>query len=223
MIARPPYDPELQAALELRPSLPPISAEHLAMFRAIEVNDPIEGVISGRSVVVEDHMVSVADGAQIVVSVIRRADHRRTDGAAVYKIHGGGMMLGDRWAGADSMVSWVEEYDAVVATVEYRLAPEFPAPTPVEDCYAGLEWFASHSDELGFDASRIMVAGASAGGGLAAGTVLLARDRRGPHIAAQLLMCPMIDDRDDTISTKQFENIGIWDRNANRFGWASLL
>jgi acetyl esterase/lipase len=133
------------------------------------------------------------------------------------------MIMGDRWVGAEAIADWVERYDVVGATVEYRLAPEFPDPVPVEDCYAGLVWFAGKSDELGFDADRILLTGGSAGGGLAAGVALLARDRGTPPIAAQLLDCPMLDDRDSTLSTLQFADIGVWDREANVYGWSSLL
>ncbi|MDO9396463.1 MAG: alpha/beta hydrolase fold domain-containing protein, partial [Herbiconiux sp.] len=73
------------------------------------------------------------------------------------------------------------------------------------------------------DPARIMVAGSSAGGGLCAATVLRARDQGGPPVAAQLLLSPMLDDRDRSVSTLQFDGTGGWDRQANRFGWASLL
>ncbi|WP_370591495.1 alpha/beta hydrolase fold domain-containing protein [Saccharopolyspora montiporae] len=111
----------------------------------------------------------------------------------------------------------------MAVTVEYRLAPEFPDPYPVEDCYAGLQWTAEHAAELGIDADNLIIAGASAGGGLAAGTALLARDRNGPALAGQVLICPMLDDRDWTVSTAQYENVGLWGRESNRTGWDALL
>ncbi|MCU1529287.1 MAG: lipase [Frondihabitans sp.] len=222
-IVRPPYDPELQAALELMPAMPAITTEMLPAARASLVAPPIESVIADRPITYTDYVVPGYDGGEIVVSVLKRADHTRADGAAVFFIHGGGMIVGDRWIGAEALVNWVEKYDVVAATVEYRLAPEFPDPVPVEDCYAGLTWFAEHSDALGFRSSRILITGGSAGGGLAAGVGLLARDRSGPHLAAQVLDCPMLDDRDETLSTRQFSGIGIWDREANVFGWSSLL
>ena len=94
-----------------------------------------------------------------------------------------------------------------VVSVEYRLAPETPHPGPVEDCYAGLLWTVEHADELGVDPERIVVVGGSAGGGLAAALALLARDRGGPALAGQLLMCPMLDDRNDTPSAHQMAGL----------------
>ncbi|GAA3127763.1 hypothetical protein GCM10020255_000490 [Rhodococcus baikonurensis] len=90
----------------------------------------------------------------------------------VYSIHGGGMIRADRYVGAGQLAEWVEAFNIVAVSVEYRLAPENPHPAPVEDCYAGLVWVAEHADELGVDAERILVHGASAGGGLAAATAL---------------------------------------------------
>jgi acetyl esterase/lipase len=146
-----------------------------------------------------------------------------TSGPGIYHAHGGGMIVGDRFTGIESLIGWIDRYDAVVVTVEYRLAPEFPDPYPVEDCYAGLVWTADHADELGIDLGRLIIAGGSAGGGLAAGTALLARDRSGPALAGQLLMCPMLDDRDNTVSTLQIDGVGVWDRGSNVTGWNALL
>lgn len=111
------------------------------------------------------------------------------------------------------------ELDAVFVSVEYRLAPEHPDPAPVEDCYASLVWAA----ELGFDPTKLVISGGSAGGGLAAGTSLLARDRGGPPLAAQVLIYPMIDDRNETVSSHQIDGTGVWDRGSNDTGWDALL
>ena len=108
-------------------------------------------------------------------------------------------------------------------SVDYRLAPETVYPGQVEDCYAGLAWTAQNAEDLGIDRTKIIISGSSAGGGLAAATTLLARDRKTPKIAAQVLMYPMLDDRNDTPSAMQFEGVGIWDRTANSLGWRALL
>jgi acetyl esterase/lipase len=161
-------------------------------------------------------------GDEIVVTVIEKAGRTGT-GPGFFHTHGGGMIVGDRWLGVVGFLDWAERFNGVIVTVEYRLAPEFPDPYPVEDCYAGLVWTATNAAELGIDPTRILIGGASAGGGLAAGTSLLARDRRGPALIGQLLMCPMLDDRDESVSTQQIDGIGVWDRGSNNVGWSALL
>src|SRR6202040_620534 len=105
--------------------------------------------------------------------------------------------LGSNRTGLDIAVQFMAAVAMVVVSVEYRLAPEHPHPAPVEDCYAGLVWTAENADELGIDRDRIAIYGGSAGGGLAAATALLARDRRGPRLIYQMLLYPMVDDRSD--------------------------
>ena len=117
----------------------------------------------------------------------------------------------------------VDRHGFAAVSVDYRLAPEHPDPVPIEDCYAGLSWISSHADTLQIDPGRIAVGGASAGGGLAAGLALLARDRSGPDIAFQLLLEPMLDDRSTTLSSTQYDGTTLWDRNDNHWGWSALL
>jgi acetyl esterase/lipase len=110
----------------------------------------------------------------------------------------------------------------VGVSVEAGLAPETPYPGPLEDCYEGLRWTYDHADELGVDRARIGIGGVSAGGGLAAGLALLARDRGEVPVAFQLLECPMIDDR-QTTSSSRLDGLPIWSRESNEFGWRSYL
>ena len=77
--------------------------------------------------------------------------------------------------------------------------------------------------ELGFDPDKLVIAGASAGGGLAAGVALKVRDEGGPELAAQMLIYPMLDDRNQTISSYQFDGFGRWDRASNDTGWDAYL
>src|SRR5207248_2686681 len=93
---------------------------------------------------------------------------------------------------------------AVVVSVEYRLAPEHPYPAGLHDCYAALVWLAANGDELGVDTDRIAVYGPSAGGGLAAGVALYARDHGGPNLCFQFLAIPVLDDRLETASMRAF-------------------
>jgi len=118
------------------------------------------------------------------------------------------MIIGDRFTGIEGVLDWAEEFGAVCVSLEYRLAPEHPDPAPVEDCYAGLVWTAGHAAELGIDPARLLIVGTSVGGGLAAAVAPLARDRRGPALLAQLLMSPMRDDRNETVSSHQYAGTG---------------
>ncbi|WP_405970470.1 alpha/beta hydrolase [Streptomyces sp. NBC_00988] len=224
-LARPPYDPELEQTLEaLKEFLPTtLTADMIPMARAAaaaRVN--IDEVIGDRPISYRSLTIPGYQGDEIQISVVHRHDHTGA-GPGIYYVHGGGMIVGDRFTDVGSLVDWVDRFDAVGVTVDYRLAPEFPDPHPVEDAYAGLVWTAEHAAELGIDPHRIIVAGASAGGGIAAGTVLLARDRRGPALLGQMLLYPMLDDRDATVSTHQFEGLGVWDRGSNITGWTALL
>ncbi|ROQ59092.1 acetyl esterase/lipase [Rathayibacter sp. PhB152] len=220
-IPRPPFDPRVQAGLNALADLPifaPLTSESIPTMRGYSVPEDI----SALDLEQREYTLPSADGTQLALTVLRRKNHAGA-GPGILHIHGGGMVMGDRMTGISLVAGWVLEHDAVVATVEYRLAPEHPDPTPVEDCYAALLWIAANADDIGIDQGRILIAGASAGGGLAAGVALLARDRRGPALLGQLLLCPMIDDRDATVSTRQFDGIGLWARGSNSVAWKSLL
>jgi acetyl esterase/lipase len=142
----------------------------------------------------------------------------------IFSIHGGGMVAGDaRTADLIGELDRAEHLQLAVISVEYRLAPEHPDPIPVEDCYAALRWVVEHGAELRIDPDRIIVSGNSAGGGLAAGVALIARDRGGPDLIGQMLQCPMLDDRCDTESARQMEHVGLWNTLSNRTGWTALL
>jgi acetyl esterase/lipase len=109
-----------------------------------------------------------------------------------------------------------------VVSVDYKLAPEHKHPEGMEDCYAGLIWTAQHAAELGIDISKIVVAGESAGGGMAARTVLLNHERKGVDVAFQLLKCPMLDNTHDTPSGRESGYLG-WDRDSSLWAWNAYL
>ncbi len=137
---------------------------------------------------------------------------------AVLWIHGGGYVIGS--AGQDDAVCrhLAEELGALVAAVDYRLAPEHPFPVPLHDCHDALVWLAERGD---VDAERVAIAGASAGGGLAAALALLARDRGEVRPAFQLLTYPMLDDRTTLRTDIDERDFRLWNNEANRFGWRS--
>ncbi|MGE0215115.1 MAG: alpha/beta hydrolase [Mycolicibacterium sp.] len=141
-------------------------------------------------------------------------------GPALLWIHGGGYVLGD--AAQDDVLCrrFADELGATVASVDYRLAPEHPYPTPVEDCYSALTWL---SGLPAVDPARVAIGGASAGGGLAAALALLARDRGQIPVAAQLLVYPMIDDRTVLRTDADHPGHRLWNQASNRFGWRAYL
>lgn len=105
--------------------------------------------------------------------------------------HGGGWVIANVEVSDAPCRSLANASGCIVASVEYRLAPESKYPAAAEDCYAATSWLAEHASELGADPRRIGVVGDSAGGNLAAVTALMARDRGGPELACQLLVYPV--------------------------------
>jgi acetyl esterase/lipase len=171
----------------------------------------------------QDRVIAGPDGEPDISVRIYRPVAATGTLPGIYFIHGGGMILGDV-AGEDAVATSIcDLVGAVVVSVEYRLAPEHPHPAPVQDCYAGLTWMARHADELGVDPGRLAIYGASAGGGLTIATALLARDRGFPAICFQMPIYPMIDDRNQTPSSHEISDIGIWDRAGNIEAWKWYL
>src|SRR4051812_41098837 len=169
-------------------------------------------------VATEDHHAPAGDGTDVLVRLYRPA-LAPSPAPALYWVHGGGLVMGSVAQNDDMCAAIADHLDIVVASVEYRLAPEHPYPTPLEDCYAGLLWIADRSDELGIDRARVAIGGASAGGGLAAGLALLARDRGEIEVCFQLLVYPMLDDRNVTPSSHTVVDPKVWNRQANAAGW----
>jgi triacylglycerol lipase len=172
----------------------------------------------------EIRIASIHGGPDILLLLYRPATVRR-DAGAILHIHGGGMVMGSVRQIQAAPAALAEAAGVPVVSVDYRLAPEHPFPAPQQDCHSALAWLAGQADALGFDASRIVVAGESAGGGLAAALAIMARDLGGPAIAGQLLTYPMLDHRTGgdacpyrNPTTGEF----IWTRASNRFGWRSL-
>lgn len=137
-------------------------------------------------------------------------------------LHGGGFVIGSCEMDDPFFERWCPELGIVGVAVDYRLAPETPYPGPLDDCYRALAWVHANCEELDVDPNLLVLHGVSAGGGLAAGLALLARDRGEIPVALQILDTPMIDDRMETPSSRQ-DGLAIWNRGSNEFGWASYL
>ncbi|AIR96418.1 alpha/beta hydrolase [Streptomyces glaucescens] len=222
-----PLDPELAAALEALGELPPLTPRDVPAVRAAVGAGALgdEALRCGGEVVWEEREVTGPAGAPDVTVLICRpaAAPAGSRLPLVYFMHGGGMIAGSRRHLMSDVLEWTRTLHTVTVSVEYRLAPEHPHPAPLEDCYAGLVWSARHAAELGADPDRIITVGTSAGGGLAAGLALLARDRGGPAPAAQMLLSPMLDDRNDTRSGRQMAGRDMWDRTSNATAWNAHL
>ncbi|MGY1814659.1 alpha/beta hydrolase [Blastococcus sp. SYSU D00820] len=222
-----PFDPEIEPALALvvRPDAPPFTPGTIPAMRAemAALFPPAAVAVGDAPVDVAELTVPGPEGAPDLALTVLSPRGLSTPRPALYNIHGGGMMVGCRDMDVPRLLALVLEHGVVAVNVEYRLAPEHPHPAPVEDCYAGLVWTAGHAAELSIDPGRIVVMGGSAGGGLAAAVALLARDRGGPALAGQLLLCPMLDDSNTTVASHQYRGLGTWTREANLAGWRSLL
>jgi acetyl esterase/lipase len=138
-------------------------------------------------------------------------------------LHGGGFIVGSPEQDDAYAFELTQALGIVVVSVDYRLAPQHPFPTPLDDCYTALQWIHAHPRQLGIDPNRIAVGGASAGGGLAANLAQLAHDRGEIQLALQLLVYPMLDDKTALRAHVPHAEWLIWNQKSNRFGWESYL
>jgi acetyl esterase/lipase len=182
---------------------------------------PAPELPDGLSVDVET-IAGLDDDPDLEVRVYRPAGVGQ-DAPALLWIHGGGLVLLDAASDEANCAQRAVNIGCVVVSVDYRLAPEAPFPAAVRDCYAALSWLADNTAELGVDPARIAIGGASAGGGLAAGLALMARDRGGPDICFQLLVFPMLDHRNVTHSSQVITDGRVWNRAANVAAWGYYL
>jgi acetyl esterase/lipase len=226
----PPVDPELEAVLATlgMRGAEPLTLEGLADWQARDAAARPRPTVwelrdDGRFEVEELRVPGGGDGAEVTLVSARPAGVARPL-PLLYYMHGGGMITGNAWSVLPRLLrEWALPLGLAVVSVEYRLAPQARYMDPVEDCFAGLLWAAGHADELGFDAERLVLGGKSAGGGLAAALALLARDRGAPQAIGQLLLSPMLDDRNDSFSARQMAGVDPWDRASNATAWRALL
>ena len=146
-------------------------------------------------------------------------------GPGYLHIHGGGYIIGSPEGSDTQNLLLAAEIGVVIISVDYRLAPEFPIPAPLDDCYAALAWLHENSEHLEIDRARIGIGGESAGGGLAAALAIKARDEGDYEVCWQSLTYPMLDDR--TGSSEQFGDplVGefVWTREFNQYAWNCYL
>lgn len=193
-----PVDQDTQAVLDLLRTLgapdfadlTPEAARGLSMAPPPAVPTPVGNV--------ENRQIPGRAG-DVPLRIYSPAGSTSATGALLF-FHGGGWVIGSLDSHDETCRLLCSGSGLKVVSVDYRLAPETRFPGAVEDCYDATQWVASHAAALGIDASRIAVGGDSAGGNLAAGVALMARDQQGPAIAFQLLIYPVTDARFDTAS-----------------------
>ena len=222
-------DPELAGMVDLLPKmdlLDPVAARQAFEDIIVAIKIEIPGI---ETLDIEDRMVPGFEGDPDVSVRIYRPKRRAQAGETaarapgVVMIHGGGFVIGSVETEHGGAAAMAIDSGAVVVSVDYRLAPEHPYPAGVHDCYAALTYLHAEADALGVDPARVALAGASAGGGLAAATALLARDRGGPAVCFQLLQIPELDDRFETGSMQTFVDTPLWNRPLAEQSWQAYL
>lgn len=222
-------DPELAVALAQFPQMDiwsdlPLSRKLIAQARLglMAALPAIENVTSTDYSVPSTAVLGASAAPEVSVRVYRPEDQTQHLPALLW-IHGGGYCLGSVEQDDYFVRQMVKEMGCVVVSVDYRLAPEYPFPAPLDDCYSALCWLFNNTEQLKVDGSCIGIGGISAGAGLAAGLALLARDQGEVLPIFQALLCPMIDDRSITPSSHSITDERVWNRNSNIKGWQAYL
>ena len=182
-----PVDPQFQSIIDQSRMMPPLSEIPLELVRGGMAAPAAEPTPVAQVI---DRTIPGPHG-DIKIRIYR--PHARDGLPLLLFMHGGGFILGDLDSHDEAARVLTMKANCVTVAVDYRLAPEYPFPAAPEDCFVALKWAAEHAGEFGADASRIAVAGDSAGGNLAAVMALRARDEGGPALVGQVLIYPAAD------------------------------
>lgn len=217
-------DPEIAAVV---PGLPVMDLSDIPAARrarAVLMAQSLSSFEPDLAVQVEDLSVPgyLPGDPDVAVRLYRPVDHAGSLPALVW-IHGGGHVVGQVEQDDPTMQHLVRELGCVAASVDWRRAPEHPFPAALHDAAAALEFVHDQAPRLGVDPHRIAIGGASSGGGVAAGLALLARDRAMVQLVLQLLLYPMLDDRNTTPSSHLVRDERLWNRRSNLRAWQAYL
>ncbi|KAI1300565.1 alpha/beta hydrolase fold-3 domain-containing protein [Xylaria venustula] len=223
---RPPYDPAIDSVLVALGHGPDrYEVERVRKVSACRTKPLTAALMADKTVRVEDETIPGPGGKDMTVSIVRprmESNVKRLR-PGIFYIHGGALISCNRFAGLDTSAVWARDFDAITISVEYGLAPESSGEQLAFDCYTAILWAEKNLVRLGIDPCRFILYGTSAGGGLAAATALMVRDKGGPKLSGLFLECPMLDDRNDTISAQQYTNGPFYNSTMNRFAWSCLL
>ncbi|SEQ61236.1 alpha/beta hydrolase [Piscibacillus halophilus] len=188
--------------LEMFKAMPDLSTMEPNEVRALFKQIPIVGERPEDVKEVDNRTIPSKDAYEIPIRIYK------PEGQGPFPVfiyyHGGGWVLGDLDLVDATCRILTNETKRIVVSVDYRLAPEFRYPTPLEDCYNALEWVYANPIEIDGDVTNMTVGGDSAGGNLAAAVSMLAKDREGPPIKAQVLVYPVTNLSYDTSSYHEF-------------------
>jgi len=212
-------DPELELIAKIKmpgnPKLLPLMNLAVRSFRCK----------SDDKVTVKKAKLRGYEGAELSAYVIEPKETDNSDKPlpCLVFFHGGGFML--RASGGHYKIAkeYAYRFPCKVVYVDYRLAPEYPFPTPAEDCFATYQWVLKHADKLGVDKNALFLGGDSAGGNLAAAVTLMARDRKLPLPKGVLLIYPVTDRRMLTASMQNFTDTPVWDAKLSKMMWQCYL
>lgn len=216
-------DPEIANGVTLFPALDLSDVNAARTIRARMREDAnISRPTDDRVIEVEKTIFGTKDASNIPIRIYTP---KETDGLApgLVVFHGGGFVMGDLESAHPRCLRLSGDGGAIVVSVDYRLAPEHPFPAGIEDCYTALQWTANNALAIGVDPKKLAVGGVSAGGCLAAGVTLIARDQMGPPIAFQILIYPVLDDRLQTSSIHNGTELPIWNSQNCRDMWHHYL
>lgn len=214
------YDPELAAAAGLMPRLDfgkPDDARRLLR----QISEPLRSTVPS-GVELSTRRIPADSGHEVTVKTLKPQNIEKPMPALLW-FHGGGFVVGDAEGELRDLIQISQILGVVVISVDYRLAPEHPYPAAVEDGYAALRWICENPVDLSIDPARVAVGGLSAGGCLAAAMTLMSRDLSGPPICFQVLDSPVIDDRLQTPSMREFTDTPNWSRANAEISWNAYL
>ena len=218
--------PELHPIVEAVPAFK-FTRDNLDQFRNARLSSAVLGDAEASGVTREEVVINstAARGGTHKMSCLLYRPKNKSSNSAYLHIHGGGY-VGGRKEYADSMNTLIaRKLGITVLAVGYRLAPEHPVPTPLDDCYSALAWLHDQAEQLGIESCRVAIGGESAGGGLAAALAIRARDEGKYPVCHQHLTYPMLDHRTGTPEHFGDPLVGefVWTRESNQFGWSCYL
>jgi acetyl esterase/lipase len=210
-------DPELWPLLDL-PLFSTLTRDNLKETR--DAAQDMQAAVEAPPTTASASLRKIPAGDKHVDLHIYKPQNVAPGNPALLWMHGGGYVMGE----ANDLMAplFAEQVTCTVISVDYRLAPEHPFPAGPEDCYTALLWVHENAAELGIDPNRIAIGGQSAGAGMAAGVALMNRDRKGPELAFQFMLYPMLDNLHDTPSGG-LEHHLVWNRQISFNAWEMYL